>query len=163
MSETTPDIFRQTLEQIARLAGEHPEYRFEHIHSYTSQLTPTSDSKAWISELEQQWRELPAPRQEACQQIFDYALLRARQTTYRPVNALDAFLERQLYGIEDDQIVHKGSVSQALRSLEERKRPPAPPPAPQPAPPASAGRPQAAGRTNPLSPRHLPKGPDDKV
>ncbi len=159
MSESRPDSFRQILEQIARLAVEHPDYRFEHIQSYTSQLTPGSKTSTWVQELDKQWQEMPAPRQEACQQMFDYALLRARQATYKPVNALDAFLERQLYGIEDDQIVHKGSVSQALKTLEERKRPPAQPPAPAAQP---INRHQAAGRTNPLSPRHLPKSPDDK-
>lgn len=145
------DTFGQILEQIARLARQHPDYRFEYIHAYTSQLAPELDPAPWIEHLELQWQALPLARQEACRQIFDYALLQARQATYQPVNELDLFLERQLYGIQDEQVVHKGAVSQALKQLEDRgnKRPAGRTPA---AP--------AAGRTNPLNPRQLPKPPE---
>ncbi|HEY9841064.1 MAG TPA: hypothetical protein V6D23_11455 [Candidatus Obscuribacterales bacterium] len=161
MSDSKRDSFRRILEQIASLARMHPDYRFEYIQNYASQLGSQSD-QAWIDELDAQWQELPAPRQEACLQLFDYALLQARQATYRPVNPLDAFLERQLFGIEDEEAVQKGTVSQALRQFEERKRPAAAPGSatgPATPPPASppAGRTPAAGRTNPLNPRQIPK------
>ncbi|MGV3524377.1 MAG: hypothetical protein ACO1RX_09135 [Candidatus Sericytochromatia bacterium] len=142
------ESFRQTLEHIAQVVQQHPEYLFEGIAAYTRRLQNGEPVAAWIDEIVQQWQELSAPRQEACQQIFDYALLRARQATYRPVNALDQFLENQLYGIQDGEVVQKSAVSQALRQLDEqvRKRPPAP-----------AGRTApVAGRTNPLNPRQLP-------
>lgn len=169
MSDAASDSFRRSLEQIADLARKHPDYRFEYIQSYISQLGSAGDSGLWVAELDQQWQELPPPRQEACQQMFDFALLRARQATYRPINKLDAFLERQLHGVEDEEAVLKGTVSQVLRQLEERKqRAAAPPPGPPPGPQGSAmpampvGRPPAAGRTNPLNPRQIPKGPDEK-
>ncbi|PKL76138.1 MAG: hypothetical protein CVV27_11835 [Candidatus Melainabacteria bacterium HGW-Melainabacteria-1] len=157
MSDT--QRFRQLLEQIAELTGKHPDYRFEHIDSMMGSLA--GDAAGWVMTLDAQWQELSPQRQEALAQIFEHALLRARQATYRPLNALDAFLERQLYGIEDEQIIQKSAVSQALKQYEERRRPPVGQPAsPAPASPPVPGRSPAAGRTNPLSPRQLPKGPE---
>lgn len=171
MSDATSDSFRRTLDQIADLAHKHPDYRFEYIHSYISQLTALGDPAAWAAEIDAQWQELPPPRQEACQQLFDHALLRARQANYRPVNRLDAFLERQLHGVEDEEAVLKGTVSQVLRQLEERKRAQQPQPTPtqlpplqpQPVQPGPPHKAPAAGRTNPLNPRQIPKGPEEKV
>lgn len=179
MSETQRDSFRQILGQIAELAARHPDYRFEHIDSYIRQLG-SGDSKPWIEAIDKDFQQLPPARQEACQQLFEYALLRARQTTYRPVNDLDAFLERQFYGIEDDQVIQKSAVSQALKQIDDRRRianspapqpgpqagpPPGPPPGPQgqalpqvPLHPPAARPAPAAGRTNPLNPRQIPKG-----
>ena len=141
MSET----FRQILEHIGSIARHHPDYRFEYIDHFTRKLAPELDHMPWVEDLHSQWQSMPAPRQEVCQEIFAAALLQARQTTYQPLNELDLFLERQLYGIQDEQVVHKGAVSQALKQFEDRKRPPAPPRAP------------VSGHTNPLNPRQLPK------
>lgn len=169
MSDAASDSFRRSLEQIADLARRHPDYRFEYIQSYISQLGSEGEVTPWIETLDAQWREMPAPRREACLNMFENALLLARQATYRPVNELDAFLERQLYGVQDEQAVLKGTVSQVLKQLDERRRatnPPSPGTAPMPQgsalPAMPVGRPPAAGRTNPLNPRQIPKGPEDK-
>ena len=142
------NAFHQTLKAIAELAQAHPDYQFEYIQPYIDQLRVVEDSESWSKGISTQWQELSDTRQEACKQIFDYALLRARQTNYRPVNELDAFLDRQLYGVQDTQSAKKGLVSQALKQIEERKRPPSPPPGPPPS--------RHPGRTNPLNPRNLP-------
>lgn len=148
------NAFLQTLEAIAELAQAHPDYQFEYIQPYIDQLRVVENTNSWSKGIANQWDELSETRQEACRQIFDYALLRARQTNYRPVNELDAFLDRQLYGVQDTQSPKKGLVSQALKQIEERKRPPSPPAGP-PGPPPS----RHPGRTNPLNPRNLPPGP----
>lgn len=141
------DAFYQTLEQIAKLALRQPHYQFEYIQPYVDQLLAIDDQASWCEGLYQQWQQMALPRQEACQQLFDYALLLAKQATYEPVNELDAFLERQLYGVQDTQAAQKGLVSQALKQYESSRRPP----------PAATRHP---GRTNPLSPRNLPKPPE---
>ena len=143
--------FKQTLEQIAELASQHPDYTFEWIQSWIQVLHQGQASADWVQELVSQWSQLSEPRRDVCQQLFGQALLRARQATYQPLNALDMFLERYLYGVQDEQIVHKSRVSQTLKQVEEtqRNRPPA-----RPMPPPGSPR---AGRTNPLPPTRLPE------
>jgi len=149
------DSFRQTLEQIAALARQHPEHEFEGIQSWVQTLHQGQTSTDWVETLESQWQALPEPRQDVCQQIFAHALLRARQATYQPLNALDAFLERYLYGVQDEQIVQKSAVSQTLKQIDESQRR-APVRTPQ-HPHQPAAPPPRAGRTHPLPPTRLPE------
>lgn len=136
--------FQESLELIAQLAARYPDYEFELIQSYVQllhqDLQRGQTAEAWIQNLTQLLAEMPPHRADICHQLFDHALLKAKQATYQPVNELDAFLERYLYGIKDEKAVQKGTVSQALRQMEDqqRKRTPQPPPAAR------------AGRTNPL-------------
>lgn len=144
----TDTPFSSVLEQIAELHQKHPDYTFEYIHEYIVDLDEEDAPKAWVVKLYNQWQEMSEPRQQACAQIFQAALHRAQQATYRPVNALDAFLERQLYGIQDEKVVEKGLVSAALKQREQQReeqdnaRRPA--------------RPLRPGRTNPLNSVVLP-------
>jgi len=132
--------FQETLELIARLAEKHPDYEFEPIQSYIETLHQSSSVEAWVQQLNQDLDEMLPHRADICQQIFEHALLKARQATYKPVNDLDAFLERYLYGIKDEKAVQKGSVSQAIKKMEEQQQRKRVPPSPR------------AGRTNPLPP-----------
>lgn len=138
--------FQETLELIARLAQKHPDYEFELIQTYIQELHQSPNTEVWVQKLSQDLEQMLPHRADICQQIFEHALLKARQATYKPVNQLDAFLERYLYGIKDDQAVQKGSVSQAVKKLEEQQRKRVTPPS-------------RAGRTNPLPPQTLPQHP----
>ena len=157
------EAFGKTLKDIVEVAVAHPAYNFELIQSYISELRAASDEAgrtAWQDKLNQQFAELTEPRQQACQDLFTYALRLARQATYTPVNDLDVFLEKQIYGVQDDQAINKGLVSQVLKAAEQaeaaRKRPPVQPPqrGTGPVKPQSAALTpqQRAGRTNPLPP-----------
>lgn len=155
MTETS---FSSILEQITQLHQKHPDYTFEYIQEHIAVLDDEDSSQAWVVKLYNQWQEMSEPRQQACTQIFQAALLRAQQSTYRPVNDLDAFLERQLYGIQDDQVVHKGLVSAALKQRDQQRDQQRDP---QKDPPPEAlrhrqVRPNRPGRTNPLNSVVLP-------
>lgn len=168
------EAFREVLEQVTRLASQHPEHQFELIQPYIDELhqaRQNQGAEAWRDSLLSQWAELSEARQQACLDMFQHALQTARQATYTPVNDLDLFLEKRLYGIQDEEAVSKGLVSQALKQVQEqqeqmsRKRAPSPPPTPPNAaapppgtgpmktpPPKQAPLPPRAGRTNPLPP-----------
>ncbi len=152
MTETS---FSSILEQITKLHQKHPDYTFEYIQEHIAILDDEDSSQAWVVKLYNQWQEMSEPRQQACTQIFQAALLRAQQSTYRPINDLDAFLERQLYGIQDDQVVHKGLVSAALKQRDQQKE------QQQDALRNRQVRPNRPGRTNPLNSVVLPSRPPE--
>ncbi|MBF2052860.1 MAG: hypothetical protein IGS03_05260 [Candidatus Sericytochromatia bacterium] len=148
------EAFTQTLEAIAALAQKHPDYQFEMIHNWTQQIQSGQSTPAdWVQEVTRQWQAMPDARRDICQQIFEQSLLRAKQATYQPVNALDAFLERYLYGIQDEQVIQKSLVSKTLKQIDDSQRrsqtAPIRPPQPGPSP---GGLTPRAGRTNPLPP-----------
>ena len=118
MTETS---FSSILEQIVQLHQLHPDYTFEYIQEHIVVLDDEDSGQAWIVKLYNQWQEMSEARQQACSQIFQAALHRAQQATYRPVNDLDSFLERQLYGIQDDQVVHKGLISAVLKQRDQQR------------------------------------------
>ncbi len=150
----TDTSFSGILKKIAQLHQQHPDYTFDHIMEHIHTLEDAESPEAWVVELYNQFQEMSAPRQHICQQIFESALQRAQQATYRPVNALDQFLERQLYGIQDEKIVEKGLIGQFLEQQKAEKAEKAEQARRRPRPP----RP---GRTNPLSPNALPGRPPE--
>lgn len=138
-----PEQFRKILQEVLALSQTHPTYNFELIQEFVETLRqasqPESQIQTWVEELS----VLPEARQEAGLRIFEYALLKARQATYRPVNSLDRFIEYQLFGIQDEKIVENATISQILRAQQESVPPVRKPP-------------RSTQPTNPLNPRNLP-------
>lgn len=142
---TYPEQFRKILEEILMVSQAHPTYQFEVIQEFVDTLKQATQPEHHIQHWVQELAVLPEARQEAGVRIFEYALLRARQSTYQPVNALDRFIERQLYGIQDEKIVENAVISQLLRSQQET---------------APVRKPSRTTQpTNPLNPRNLPPSP----
>jgi DNA-binding transcriptional regulator YbjK len=139
---------QQVLQDVYKLSQTHPEYVFEMIQDFVLQLKSSAEPQKLIEHWVKQLSALSEPRQEAGLRMFEYALLKARQSTYHPVNAMDAFIERQLYGVTDEKAIEKGTVSQLLRSQQQSE------PTPVRKPPRTSTQP-----TNPLNPRNLPPMP----
>ncbi|PIQ26306.1 hypothetical protein COW36_15050 [bacterium (Candidatus Blackallbacteria) CG17_big_fil_post_rev_8_21_14_2_50_48_46] len=139
--------FRHTLQAVLEIGKAHPDFRFELIQEYAERLKSSQDPTLLINDWVRQLEELEIPRQEAGVRIFEYALLQARQATYRPLNPLDGFIERQLYGIQDEKMVENGTISQILKSQSETLASP------------MRKAPRSSQPTNPLNPRNLPPAP----
>jgi hypothetical protein len=135
--------FRETLQAVARLSHQHPNYHFELIQEFAHQLRESSQPERLIQDWVSQLEALSEARQEAGLRIFEQALLRAQQDTYQPINRIDLFIEQQLYGIQDPQVVENATVSQLLKSQAEPTR----------KLPARSSQP-----THPLNPRNLATG-----
>lgn len=164
MSQSTENTlaapFTAALEAIVGIATAHPDYRFEIIQSWVDQL---KDQSLTIPALVAQLGELSPERQRVGLDMFEYALLRARQATYRPRNALDTFIEQQLYGVQDAQAIEKSLVGEFLRQQEARAKAPvdhlpfvepgAARPKTQPLPPGQVPPRPMPPQTQPLPPR----------
>ena len=135
--------FRETLQAVADLSRQHPGYVFEWIQEFALQLREAPRPETLIQDWVAQLAALSEARQEAGLRIFEQALLRARQATYQPLNRIDLFIEQQLYGIQDPQIVESATVSQLLKSQ---------------AAPARKSPARSSQPTHPLNPRTLPTG-----
>ncbi|MGE3728154.1 MAG: hypothetical protein AB7I41_21545 [Candidatus Sericytochromatia bacterium] len=149
-----PEQLKNVIQDVYQLSQAHPDYVFEMIQDFVSQLRSNEEPQALIDHWVKQLSALSEPRQEAGLRMFEYALLKARQSTYHPVNAMDAFIERQLYGVSDEKAIEKGTVSQLLRAQQAQgtgqlQEPPA-----VRKPPRTSNQP-----TNPLNPRNLPPVP----
>lgn len=155
----TDTPFSSILEQIAELHHKHPDHTFAYIQEYIALLDDEDSPKAWVVKLYNQWQEMSVPRQQVCTQIFQTALQQAQQATYRPVNDLDAFLERQIYGIQDEKVVEKGLISAALEQQKQQRQHAQNKASESPMPHDAARRnlrPNRPGRTNPLNSVVLP-------
>lgn len=144
--------FTTALEAIVGIAAQHPDYRFELIQPWVDQLQNRSLT---VAALATQLSELSPERQRVGLDMFEYALLRARQATYQPRNALDTFIEQQLYGVQDAQAIEKSLVGEFLRQQEAAARPPKPAVDNLPFIEQSVGRP----KTQPLPPNQVPPRP----
>lgn len=141
-NKATDAEFENILNDILALSQQFPQYRFEQIHHYVEALRQGQQS---VSQLVDEFRQILPERQDVGLNIFNYALTRAKQANYQPVNGLDTFIEHQLYGVQDDKVVEKGLVGNLVRQNEPKPVPPQRPPK------RPGGKP-----TNPLNPRALP-------
>ena len=117
MSDAASDSFRRSLEQIADLARRHPDYRFEYIQSYISQLGSEGEVTPWIETLDAQWREMPAPRREACLNMFENALLLALKDAIANPKEAGTFLNQYHREVDADVAAQETQILGSLAQL----------------------------------------------
>lgn len=93
-----PEQLRQVIQDVYQLSQAHPDDVFEMIQDFVLQLRNNEEPQAQIYYWVKQLSALSEPRQEAGLRMFEYALLKARQSTYNPVNAMDAFISQPSWG-----------------------------------------------------------------